>query len=62
MPKATRKSSNETEEYGFSPVTNPEEAKGPHLGPGSANSKHKGEDRIRRYERPSKTDFGKYED
>ena len=27
MPKATRKSSNETEEDGFSPVTNPEEAK-----------------------------------
>ena len=27
MPKATRKSPNETEEYGFSPVTNPEEAK-----------------------------------
>ena len=27
MPKATRKLSDDTEEYGFSPVTNPEEAK-----------------------------------
>ena len=27
MPKAKKKSSNDTEEYGFSPITNPEEAK-----------------------------------
>ena len=60
MPKATMKSSGDTEEHGSSAVTNPQEAKDHIMDLEDPNEKYERENRGRKNDRPVKTDPGKY--